>query len=278
MKPSNSFKGVQILKANLFLVMLVAVLALSGCATTDDVRRVRGELDHKIYVLEEKVKSLEEMKSVKETISVIQKSQAETGADITELKDHIQQLRGMVEGLRKDTSTVKDLKDKVDNIYFKVSFLENYLGIGKKEDVSEDKQGKHGNGSKTKRSGKSDKETAYETAYSAFKEGRYEKARSGFQSFLKQYPDSEYSGNAQFWIGECYYFENKFEKAIIEYEKVVKNHPDGNKVPNALLKQGLSFLKLGDKSSARLILQQVIKEYPNTNQARIARAKLTEIK
>jgi len=59
---------------------------------------------------------------------------------------------------------------------------------------------------------------------------------------------------------------------------VVKNYPNGNKVPYALLKQGLSFLNLGDKSSARLILQQIIKDYPNTNQARIARAKLVEIK
>lgn len=267
------------MKTNLILSALFAIFIIGGCATTDDVRRVRGELDHRIYVLEDKVKFLDEMKNIKENFSVIQKSQAEAGADMTELKDHIQQLRGMVEGLRKDTATVKELKDKVDNISFKVSFLENYLGIGKKEDASEEKHGKHTNGSKTKKSGgKTDKETAYEAAYSAFKEGRYEKARSGFQSFLKQYPDSEYSGNAQFWIGECYYFEKKYEKAIIEYEKVVKNHPDGNKVPNALLKQGLSFLKLGDKPSARLILQQVIKEYPNTNPARIARAKLTEIK
>jgi tol-pal system protein YbgF len=266
------------LKTNLFIAVLLTVSMLSGCATTDDVRRVRGDLDHKIFVLEEKVKAMEDVRTMKDTVSVMQKGQAETGADITELKDHIQQLRGLVEGLRKDTSTVKDLKEKVDNISFKVSFLENFLGIGKKAEAAEEKQSKQANGSKTKRGGKSDKEAAYEAAYSAFKDGRYEKARSEFQAFLKQYPDSEYSGNAQFWIGECFYFEKKYEKAIIEYEKVVKNHPDGNKVPSALLKQGLSFLKLGDKSSARLILQQVIKEYPNTNQARIARAKLTEIK
>jgi TolA-binding protein len=54
--------------------------------------------------------------------------------------------------------------------------------------------------------------------------------------------------------------------------------PEGNKVPYALLKQGLSFQQLGDKTSARLFLQQVIRDYPNTNQARVARAKLLEIK
>ena len=59
---------------------------------------------------------------------------------------------------------------------------------------------------------------------------------------------------------------------------MAKNFPEGNKVPYALLKQGLSFLKLGDKASARLLLQQVTKDFPNTSQARIARARLLEIK
>jgi TolA-binding protein len=64
----------------------------------------------------------------------------------------------------------------------------------------------------------------------------------------------------------------------LEYEKVIKDYPQGNKVPNALLKQGFSFLNLGDKSSAKLLLEQVAKNYPGTNQARMARAKLAEIK
>ncbi len=128
------------------------------------------------------------------------------------------------------------------------------------------------------RQGKTDKESLYAAAYELFKEAKYEKSREAFENFLKQYPDTEFSDNAQFWIGECYYFEKKYEKAIVEYEKVTKNFPEGNKVPYALLKQGLSFLKLGDKASGKLLLQQVTKDYPNTSQARIARAKLLEIK
>ena len=125
---------------------------------------------------------------------------------------------------------------------------------------------------------KQDKEKAYSAAYQIFKEGNYDKARTEFQNFLAAYPSSEYSDNAQFWVGECYFFEQKYETAILEYEKVTKNYPNGNKVPYALLKQGISFLKLGDKTSAKLLLQQVIKNYPNTSQARIARSSLQEIK
>jgi tol-pal system protein YbgF len=125
---------------------------------------------------------------------------------------------------------------------------------------------------------KTDKESLYAAAYELFREAKYDRSREAFENLLKQYPDTEFSDNAQFWIGECYYFEKKYEKAIIEYEKVTKNFPEGNKVPYAILKQGLSFLKLGDKASAKLLLQQVIKDFPNTSQARIARSKLLEIK
>ena len=70
------------------------------------------------------------------------------------------------------------------------------------------------------------------------------------------------------------------KNSVWQLQKALKDDYD-QKVKlkiRALLKQGLSFLNLGDKSSARLILQQIIKDYPNTNQARIARAKLVEIK
>jgi tol-pal system protein YbgF len=272
-----------------FLSVTIVAVLIGGCATPQDLRRMRSELDQKIYTLEEKTKAQEQtVQSLKadstsslaknrEAISAIQKNQADSGTDITELKDSIQQLRGQIDILKKDDSAaLKDVKDKLEGLAFKVTFLENYLGIGK--EVSDDKNNKTGMVPKPAARGKSDKEAAYEAAYAAFKDGKYAKSRSDFQSFLKQYPDAEQAGNAQFWIGECFYFENKFEKAIIEYEKVVKNYPEGNKVSSALLKQGLSFQKLGDKSSARLILQQVIKDYPNTNQARIARQKLGDLK
>ena len=255
------------------LVLFAFLVLTVGCATTKDLQRVHGELDRQIQALKEEDANIrKDMAKAQEMQTSSRKSQAEVRADVTELRDSIQGLRGVVEGLRKDVAA---LREKLDNASLKINYIENFLEIGKNHSEG-DKAPK--TGAKNAAKGKTDKETAYALAYETFKEGKYEKARGEFQNFLKQYPDSEYSDNAQFWIGESYYFENKYEKAILEYEKVVKNYPKGNKVPYALLKQGLSFLNLGDKASARVILQQIIKEYPNTNQARIARAKLVEIK
>ena len=279
---------------NRWFPTLCCILFIMGCATKQDLRRVQGELDQKITVTSKDIETLKEeneslRKSNKEAIDTLRKSQAEINADMAELKDRIQQLTGKSDEQRKELSSlsvradheVNDLKEKLERTSFKINFVENFLGLSKKDGSSEisEQAVKSANGQqKETQKGKTGKEAAYAAAYETFKEGKYEKARIEFQNFLKQYPKTEYSANAQFWTGECYYLDQKYEKAILEYEKVVKNYPDGNKVPYALLKQGLSFQKLGDKTSAKLILQQIIRDYPNTNQARVARATLLEIK
>jgi tol-pal system protein YbgF len=292
-------------------LFIIAFLSVTGCATTDDLRRVHSDLNRQIQVTNEKIAAVEQgfaplrdeiagvrseiAKTTQEAIQPLRSSQAEGRAEMTDIREQLQQIRGTADGLRKDLSSVsaktgkreeeeKVLREKLDNLTFKINFIENFLGIGKNEEPAaapEDKAGKQPPAAPAKEAagkGKTDKESLYGAAYELFKEAKYEKSREAFENFLKQYPDTEFSDNAQFWVGECYYFEKKYEKAIVEYEKVTKNFPEGNKVPYALLKQGLSFLKLGDKASGKLLLQQVTKDYPNTSQARIARAKLLEIK
>jgi tol-pal system protein YbgF len=235
-------------------------------------------MDEKIAAIDADLNALKQNAS---SLDSMRKGQANTVADISELRENLQQLRGQVETLKKDSSlNSKSDKQTLDNMLLRINFIEKFLEIGSKNtsDAS-DKTGKFNGGSTAKDPvKKQDKEKAYSAAYQIFQEGLYSKARTEFQEFLASYPDSEYSDNAQFWIGECYFFEQKYESAILEYEKVTKNYPNGNKVPYALLKQGLSFLKLGDKTSAKLLLQEVIKNYPNTSQARIARSNLQEIK
>ncbi len=296
-----------------YIPAVIALLALAGCATTGDLRRIHGNLDHQIRLTNEKIAAAEQLSGgVKGEIAGLRKEDEKTAAsitalrgtladnraEVTELREQIQQIKGSMDSLRRDLSTAstrtnkrededRGLREKLDKLTFKINFIENFLGIGQKQEplaaAAEKKaqlpavavQSPKEPAVKAK---PADKESSYAAAYELFREGKYEKSREAFESFLKQYPSTEFSDNAQFWIGECYYFEKKYEKAIVEYDKVVKNFPEGSKVPYALLKQGLSFLQLGDKASAKLLLQQVIKDFPNTSQARIARTRLVEIK
>jgi len=308
-----------ILHRTLSIVVLIALLFVAGCATTGDLRRVRGDLNQQIQITSDRITGIEQgsvgakdetagirkeiqkaNEKTDQAIKALRSSQAENRAATTELRDQIRQIRGSIDGLRRDLSSSaartskreedeKGLREKLDNLTFKLNFFENFLGIGKKDprigkkdetaDAAVEKNGKPPAPLKEAvDKGRTDKESLYAAAYELFREAKYEKSREGFENFLKLHPDTEFSDNAQFWIGECYYFEKKYEKAIVEYDKVVKKYPEGNKVPFALLKQGLSFEKLGDKTSAKLLLQQVIRDFPNTSQSRIARTKLLEIR
>jgi len=279
------------------ICLFVCLLLLAGCASRQDLKRVQDDLGRMVSVQANDIEALKQenaalrkaLEGSQEAIEALRKTQAESNADMTGPKERIQQLNGRTEELQKDLAALRkttqskdeDIAEKLSRATFKINFVENFLGIGKKDAAVEaaEKGNRSANGRhKDVLNEKSERESLYAAAYETFKEGKYEKARTEFQNFLKLHPRMEYSGNAQFWIGECYYNEQQYEKAILEYEKVVTNFPEGNKVPYALLKQGLSFQQLGDKTSARLFLQQVIRDYPNTNQARVARAKLLEIK
>ncbi len=282
------------MKKRAILLSVILIAFLMGCATSRDLKAVRYSLDSKIVAQEKDLSNLREESStlrkdsdqIDKINQILRKNQADVGADFVDLRASVQRLRGDIEKLKMELATLQsDLKgeesagvrQKFDDISFRINYIENFLGVRKKTEP-----GKVSKKSKKKKNtslkGKVDKEKTYAEAYKTFREGEYKGAREKFREFVKIFPATEYSDNAQFWIGECYYFEKNYEKAILEYENVIKNYPKGNKVPNAFLKQALSFMKLGDKSSAKLLLQRVIKEYPNTSPARIARGKLTTIK
>jgi len=118
----------------------------------------------------------------------------------------------------------------------------------------------------------------YKDAYESFQKGNFEAARKKFEAFIKQYPNTELSDNAQFWIGETHYLKKDYEKAILEYEKAISKYPEGDKVPAALFKQALAFLELGDKTNGRNLLKRVLERYPHSDQADLAQKRLESIK
>ena len=118
----------------------------------------------------------------------------------------------------------------------------------------------------------------YREAFETYQRGDMEGARKKFEAFLKQYPNTDLSDNAQFWIGETYYAKKDFERAILEYEKAIVKYPEGDKVPAAILKQAFSFLELGDKTNGKNLLRRVMERYPQSEQAETAKKRLETIR
>ena len=268
--------------AGVFLAC-VLILCVAGCASRGDLDSMSRSLEGRVSNVQVDVVKVRKLaEGSEESANFLRQKTAEIDANMIELRDSVQQMRGATE----DTSMritsletgmgkkeIDSIRARLDDIAFRLQFIENYLGIAKKE-VAEGE----GDQGEEMQKAEGDREKEYSEALKTFKTGKYAEAREMFQKFLKSFPDTEYSDNAQFWIGECYYFEGQYEKAILEYEKVVQNYPKGNKVADALLKQAFSFLDLGDRASAKVLLQRIINDYPNTTSARRAREKLVSIK
>jgi tol-pal system protein YbgF len=114
----------------------------------------------------------------------------------------------------------------------------------------------------------------YSQAYADYARGNYDLAIQGFQEYLRNYPDTDFSDNAQYWIGECLYGKQKYTEAIEAWNTLLRDFPSSDKLPDARVKKGMSLERLGRRSQALTEYRYVVDRYPNTQAARIARDKL----
>ncbi|NRD73763.1 tol-pal system protein YbgF [Shewanella sp. VB17] len=122
-------------------------------------------------------------------------------------------------------------------------------------------------------------ETAsYEQALNlVLKQKKYDEAIYAFGAFIKNYPNSTYSANANYWLGQLLYNKGEFTSAKKVFNTVVDNFKESNKRGDSLVKLGMIAEKAGNRSSAEVYYQQVLKEYANSSAARIAQQKLTAL-
>lgn len=118
----------------------------------------------------------------------------------------------------------------------------------------------------------------YQQAFDLLREGRYARAAEAFQGFLKQYPDSAYSDNAQYWLGETSYVSRDYQAAAAQFKKVLDDYPDSTKIPDATLKLGFTYYELGNWEQARTALETVLQQYPDSTAARLAQTRLNRMR
>ena len=111
----------------------------------------------------------------------------------------------------------------------------------------------------------------YMQAFADYTSGQYRQAALGFESFLEHYADNPYAGNAQFWLGECFYALQQYPRAIQEYQRTVERYPQGGKTPEALLKMAAALRETNQSGLAREVLRTLQQQYPDSAAALRAR-------
>jgi tol-pal system protein YbgF len=119
---------------------------------------------------------------------------------------------------------------------------------------------------------------SYDEAFSALKDGRYAESARRFQSFIDQYPNSDLTGNAYYWLGESYYVTQNYRVALDTFGTLLSRFPANQKAPDALLKTGYCQYELKQWDAAEKTLNSVSETYPNTTVARLAQGRLRALK
>jgi tol-pal system protein YbgF len=114
----------------------------------------------------------------------------------------------------------------------------------------------------------------YSQAYADYARGNYDVAVQGFQEYLKDYPNTDFSDNAQYWIGECLYGKQKYGDAVEAWNTLLRDYPSSDKLPDARYKKGLALERLGRRSQALVEYRYVADRYPNSEAGRKARERL----
>jgi tol-pal system protein YbgF len=230
-------------------------LVAAGCAPSGYYGTTTGAMDSLLASQAEMMKRLAALeRKTDATREAVQASKASTDTRLLDISQRLDVLEGKLEA-----SGVKfsQLAQKVETVRSRMS--------------SADSSRNAATGVPRDSTGRPDPEALYQSAYSDVAAGRYNLGREAFQDYLKYYPDTEVSDNAQYWIGECYFATGDFAGAIPEFQKVVKDYPKGDKVPPSMLKIGLCYSRLKNTTEATRTYKMLVQKYPKSPEA--ARAK-----
>ncbi len=117
----------------------------------------------------------------------------------------------------------------------------------------------------------------YDSAWADYVASQYNLAVTGFENYISKFPRSEQAGDAQYFIGECYYQQGMFKEAAAAYDRGITTYPNSQKVPDMYFKRGMAFNALGLVDRARESWEYAVKMFPNSEAGRLARQRLDQI-
>lgn len=187
----------------------------------------------------------------------------ELSSQIDALRQELARLRGQVEVLTNDVSTLqrrqKDFYVDHDNRLRKLE--PQKLEVDGKEAIIEPAE-----------------QRAYDAALEKFKAGEYKPASFAFSDFLRRYPKSAYAASAQFWLGSAFYAQRDYRNAISAQSQVVKHHADSAQAPEAMLNMASCYMELKDRMTAKKTLERLIARFPQSEAAKTAKERLAALK
>lgn len=114
----------------------------------------------------------------------------------------------------------------------------------------------------------------YDTAWADYTAGNFDLAIEGFNGYVRSFPRSEFSDNAQYYIGESYLQRGKLAEALDAFNRVISTYPKSDILGQAYFKRGACYERLSQPDRARESYDYVVKTFAETDAGRLAKQRL----
>jgi len=241
-------------------ILVVATVALGGCALRSDVRR-----------LEEQLTTMQDESSHRDSMLAAQLTQVlamqrETGDSLAAVEASLRAFRGETLGQLYDVQ--KQLLQVQELAGQSTRRLNELRG-----DLDARGQQLSGPAPAAGGAGTASAVQMYEASLQQLRRGSTGTARAGFRQFLEQYPTAPEAADAVYFIGESFSTEAP-DSAAAYYTEVADKYPTSPRAASALYRLGSMAESARDTTAARGYYQRLIAKYPTSNEAALARDRL----
>lgn len=115
---------------------------------------------------------------------------------------------------------------------------------------------------------------AYISTYNLLKAKKIDEAVAGFKVFVAKFPNSQYTANAYYWLGEIYLLQNNLPESASAFASVAQKFPAHRKAEDSKFKLAKVYHLQGQNDKAKKLLSEVASS--NSSAASLARAYLNE--
>ncbi|MGL6312702.1 tol-pal system protein YbgF [Vibrio sp. WXL103] len=196
------------------------------------------------------------------------RTQARMQMQMDEMAQEISELRGQLE---QNSYELQQMLQRQRELFIELDKVRTQAPAVAVVPVESDEDDAPIGGKATSNAGE---QQAYQEAVDlVLKKRDYSAAIVAFQEFQEEYPDSTYSANAHYWLGQLYFAKKQDKDAVKSFAAVV-SHKESNKRADAILKLGEIARRNDNMDAAKKYYQQVISEYPDSASAKLARERI----
>jgi len=119
--------------------------------------------------------------------------------------------------------------------------------------------------------------TLYQNANRDRNGGNDDLALREYSDYLRDYGNTDFAPNAQYYIAEIHAKQNNLDQALAEFDMVLEKYPDNNKTPDALYMKGATLVKMGKRTQGKQEFCELVKRFPSNDLANRARTQVKSL-